>query len=267
MRTVLFAMSICVVGQAAAAQMVQDTFDSINPAWITDRYEPAAFESVPDPTPRNLGNVLHLGISNADSAANRPASFSSTFYNTQGRQQNMTQATGPNWSVSADVYIDNSWNPALGNSRRTDLWTRDSNPVEGNSNYPIVGFAVFDVNDPFDDVPNNTQDFQFVARAWDSNVGWHNLSTAAFNGFDSWNNLRIEATGTSFDYYLNNTFLYSDFTVSQPGSEDLKRFFIQGYNYGLGNYDLYWDNLTVVPSPAALSLLSLSTLSLIRRKR
>ncbi len=253
--------------QAVSAQFIFDPFDSIDAAWQTDRYEPAAFESVADPTPRNDGNVLHLGISDADSAANRPSQYSSTFYNTQGRQQDMAVATGPVWSVSADVYIDSSWDPALKNSRRTGLWTRDNTADENSSNYPIISFAVFDVNDPFDDDPNNVENYQFKLRAWDSGIGWHPLSKAAFNGFGSWNNLRIESTGSSFDYYLNDTFLWSDTTYSASGNEDLKRFFIQGYNFGLGDYDVYWDNLTVTPAPASISLLALGAFGVCRRRR
>lgn len=267
MKKILLGIGLCALGQAATAQLVFDGFDTIDPAWGTDRYEPAAFESVADPTPRNDGNVLHLGISDADSAANRPPQFSDVFYNTQGRQQTMTELTGPTWSISADVFIDNSWDPALGNSRRTGLWSRDSTPDENSSNYPIISFSVFDTNDPFDDDPNNVQNFQFRLRAWDSLVGWHPLSKTAFNGFGTWNNVRIDGTGSSFDYYLNGSFLWSDTTASQPGNEDLKRFFIQGYNFGLGDYDVYWDNLTVVPAPAALSLFSIGAIGLLKRKR
>ena len=250
----LGSFGLCVlVGNAAGGAIFTDTFDSIDPNWITDRYEPAMFESIADPTLRNEGNVLRLGVDDADSEANRPGAFSSTFYNTQGRQMNMAPGVGPNWSVSADVFIDASWDPANGNSRRTGLWTRDSNPVENDSNYPIMSFL--------------SQDNDFSLRAWDSLVGWHDLGLSSFNGFDTWNTMTIEATGSSFDYYLNGTFLWSDLTASTPGNEDLSRFFLQAYNFGDGGYEVYWDNVSVTPTPGTLSLLGIGVLACGRRRR
>ncbi|MCA9302627.1 MAG: hypothetical protein KC996_00745 [Phycisphaerales bacterium] len=235
----------------AVASVYTDSFDSINPAWTTDRYAPSLFESIADPTPRNDGNVLRLGVSDADSELNRPASYASSFYNTQGRQMNIS--AGPVWSVSAEVYIDSSWDPINGNSRRTGLWTRDSNPVENNSNYPIFSFL--------------SDNGSFQIRAYDSQAGWHNLGTSAFNGFDSWNTVRIESTGSSFDYYLNDTYLWSDLTYSATGFEDLRTVYLQAYNFGAGDYEVYWDNLTVTPAPGSAALLVVGTFFCTRRKR
>lgn len=247
-------MGLCALaGNATGGVIFADTFDSINPNWTTDRYAPAIFESIADPTLRNDGNVLRLGVDDADSETNRPGAFSSTFYNTQGRQMNMAPGVGPSWTISAEVFIDSSWDPTTGNSRSTGIWTRDSNPVENNSNYPIMNF--------------HTQDNNFSLRAWDSLVGWQDLGTSAFNGFDTWNTMTIEATGSSFDYYLNGTFLWSDLTASTPGNEDLSRFFLQAYNFGEGGYEVYWDNLVVTPTPGTLSLLGLGVLGCQRRRR
>ena len=247
-------LGFCVVAaNAAGGSIFTDTFDSIDPGWGTDRYAPAIFESIADPTLRNDGNVLRLGVDDADSATNRPGAFSGTFYNTQGRQMNMAPGVGPLWSVSAEVYIDSSWDPANGNSRRTGLWTRDSNPVENDSNYPIMSFL--------------TQENDFSLRAWDSQVGWRDLGISSFNGFNTWNTMTIESTGSSFDYYLNGSFLWSDLTASSPGNEDLSRFFLQAYNFGEGGYEVYWDNLIVTPTPGTLSLLGLGMLGFQRRRR
>ncbi len=253
MKTTCLAIGLCVLVQGASASIYSDSFDSINPAWHADRYAPAFFDSIIDPTPRNSGNVLRLGVSDADSAANRPAAFADAFYNTQGQNLGINTSTGPAWTVTADVFIDSSWDPTLGNSRRTGLWTRDSNPVEGDSNYPIISFL--------------SENSAFSLRAWDSLVGWHDLSIASFNGFDSWNTLSIQATGSSFDYFLNGTYLWSDTTVSTPGNEDLSRVFLQAYNFGQGGYEVYWDNLVVTPAPGSASLIGLGALTLIRRRR
>ena len=72
--------------------------------WYTDRYAPAVFESY------NFGGkmVLRHGVRVADSAANRPPAYSSTFYNTQGRKLD-TNLSGATQSFSIDLWVDSTW--------------------------------------------------------------------------------------------------------------------------------------------------------------
>ncbi len=252
----------------ASAQGFVDAFDTIDPSWVTDRFEPNGFASIADPTPRATGNVLNIQIDDAQAAANRPGGQSGAFYDTQGRQRTLTNPITGDWSVSAEIYIDSSWAPANGNSRRSDVWMRDNNPNEPSAYYGIFGFSVFDVDDPFGTDPNNVEDFRFRLRAWDANAGgWQVVSLAAFNGFDSWNTLTMQSTGGVTEYLLNGSTVYTDFNTSQAGFGGIRTVYMQAFNFGTGGYDVQWDNLNVVPAPGAAAMLAVGGLAMARRRR
>jgi hypothetical protein len=78
----LAALAFAAFPVAAVAQFV-DTFSSIDPAWIVNRYAPAGFASVIF----DGDSRLQLTIDQSGSTANRGVTFSSPFYNTQGLQR------------------------------------------------------------------------------------------------------------------------------------------------------------------------------------
>lgn len=196
-------------------------------------------------------NRLKIGISTADSSVNRPSGFSSTFYNTQGRQRPVV-ATVP-WTVSADVYISSSFDTTTGALVRTDLWTRDSNPDENSASYPILGFTN---NSPTDALNPSAGDRSVRFQAWDGDIGWVNLGLPLGFAFNAWHNVSITSFGNSFEYRIDGSLLYTDLTGSAIGSEALQAVFLEAYNFGDSDYSAYWDNLTVsqVPEPASLAL-------------
>lgn len=245
------------VSSIAGASGFADTFDSIDPSWVTDRYAPAGFSSQ-----SFLGdNRLRIDISDADSAANRPGAFSGAFYNTQGRQRAASLLTA--WEVSGDLYISEDMLTGA-NLRRTDLWTRDNNAVEANAAYSILGVIRNDAADPFNPGASLTTRY----RVWDADTasGWVDLGTAVTGG---WHHLSILSTGSAFEYRIDNSLVYTDNTYSEAGSEALKTVFVQGYNFGAGNYSVYWDNITAapVPEPATLTALGLGAFAAIRRRK
>jgi hypothetical protein len=249
--------------QTIAVAAFTDTFDTIDPAWVTDRYEPEAFV-----VENFLGdNRLRIDIDISDSAANRPGSFSSAFYNTQGRQR-PAGVTAP-WVLSGDLYVDSAFNTTTGQLARTDLWGRDSNPVEALAHYPVFGITNASPTDGFNP---SAPDRSFRFRVWDANTanGWVDLAAPVGFAFDQFHNLSIAYDGTSFEYKLDGATLYTDATASLTLVGGLQTAFVEAYNFGVGSYTVRWDNISVasIPEPASMLLLGMSTLgSLLVRPR
>ncbi|MEM6506298.1 MAG: PEP-CTERM sorting domain-containing protein [Planctomycetota bacterium] len=249
--TTLIALATFTVPSFAAS--FTDTFDAIDPAWTTDRYEPAGFSSVFF----DGDNRLEIAIDDADSATNRPASFSSGFYDTQGRKR--VSGLEEIWTVSGELYVSSDM-VSGNNLRRTDLWARDGDGSEPNAEYPIFGMRRFDPSDPFNASASNISS---VWRVWDPDTGgWVELIDPVTEG---WHTLSITGTGSSFVYELNGTTVYTDNTVVPEA--DLTEVFVQAFNFGGGDYSVYWDNISVVPEPASLTLLGVAGLGLMVRRR
>lgn len=225
-----------------------DTFDSIDSGWMPDRFDPAGF------VVENFDgdNRLKISISDADSQANRPSSFSSAFYNTQGRQRAVGE--GPDWKLSGELFISDDMLSG-NNLRRTDLWGRTGTVgTETGAKYPIIGVARFDPNDPFNPAAPN---IETVLRVWDDETGgWVILPEVLTSG---WHELSISGDGTSFSYELDGSVVYTDLTIN-PVLPDLTAAFVQAFNFGAGDYDVYWDNIRAgsapsIPEPTTVMLL------------
>lgn len=235
----------------ASAAGFHDTFDSNDPGWFVDRYAPAGFGSY-----NLLGeNVLKLDISTADSAANRPGSFSGAFYNTQGKKR--TAVLNEPWRAYGSLYITSDMLEGA-NLRRTDLWV-------GGSDFPIFGIIRNNALDPF----NPLASLLTTLRVWDPEAGgsgWVNLSTPLSVGRQD---LAIESYGGVYSYFYNNALVYTDATITAPGNAG--EVFVQGYNFGDSNYSVMWDDVGIVPvpEPTSMSLAAIGGLSLlfVRRRR
>lgn len=212
-------MAVIVAGSTSAFGIgFTDTFDSIDPAWATDRAEPAGF------TVENFDgdNRLRLDISGSD---HRPVA--QQFYNTQGRQR-QASVTGP-WQLSGQLYISQSMYDGSLGDWATSLWGRTSpDGTEANADYPIIRIQNIGGT--------------LTSLVWDGDIGYVDTGSSALQV--GWNQLDIFGLASSYGFEANGSSLYTDSTVTS--SEDFTTAFIQGHNLnGTDSRTYYWDNVSV----------------------
>jgi len=264
-RRLLWALGVlpCV----ALAQFT-DTFDTIDPAWTTDRYAPAAFQSA-----SFLGdNRLQITIDQTGSALNRPSpTYSASFFNTQGDQRPV--GIIGDWSFSANLYVSSAFDTITGQLVRSDLWVQ-TGTASSEGDYAIMGFSNASPTHPLNAAaPDRAPRFQVFDGTNADPAGWFDAGLPTGFAFDAWHTLGITFTGTNTEYLLDGTIIFTD--PSTDGN-DLQTAFIEAYNFGqtdsngLNNYSVYWDNATAVaiPEPANFALMAgLATLGLVWRRR
>ncbi len=217
-------------------------YANLSTGWTTDRYEPTSFSNVGTFQGRN--DVLGIGITSAGNLANRPGAYQSSFYNTQGRQHAISGGAGS--SISADLYIEESWRDGLDGNVRSDMWgvMTDGAAV---SDYPIIGFTNYGGNARY--------------RVWDD-AGWHDLAMAVT--FGGWTSFEILFTGVSYDFSINGVQVHTDTAID--GSTGFSAVIMQAYNFadpaisGAENvdYTAHWSNTQNVPEPGTIALLGLA---------
>lgn len=231
---------------AAFATQLMPDYAGVPTGWVTDRYEPNSFSNVGSFQGRN--DVLGIGITSAEGLNNRPAAYQSTFYNTQGRQYDISG--GVNDWVSADLYIPSNWNSLstafLAPTVRSDMWgvMSDGSAV---SSYPIIGFTNYAGAPRY--------------RIWDADAGgWVDLATPVV--YDDWTSFEILFDGSAFVFSIDGTIVYTDSTIN--GSVQFDALIMQAYNFfgdaSLGqvnaqDYVAHWSNAQVqVPEPGAFGV-------------
>jgi hypothetical protein len=237
----------------ARAQWV-DTFDTINPAWVTDRYAPAGFQSVFF----DGDNRLQVTIDQAGSAINRPSADSSSFYNTQGDQRPVGITGG--WSLSAQVYVPSAFDTTTGQLVRSSLWA-ESGTTAANGEYAIIGFTNASPTDPLN--PEATdRSFRFqVYTGINAEDDWFDVGVPAVFAFNTWTTLEASGNATTFEFSVDGTVVYTE----PADGDDLQTAFIEAYNFGqtdangLNSYSVDWDNVAasaVIPEPANFALVA-----------
>ncbi len=229
-----------------------DTFDSISPAWIIDRYLPAGFQSVSF----DGDNRLQITIDQTGSAINRPPIFSAAFSNTQGEQR-AAGITG-DWSLSAEVYVSAADDTSTGQLVRSDLWAH-TGTTDANGDYAIIGFTNASPTDPLNPTAS---DRSFRFEVFDNNSGnWFNVGLPAGFVTNAWYSLSEISTGSTFQFFINGVLIQTNPTAD---GVNLQTGAIEAYNFGqtdingLNSYSVDWDNAiaaAVVPEPASFALL------------
>lgn len=236
---------------AALAQWV-DNFDTINPAWVTDRYAPAGFQSVSF----QGDNRLQITIDQTGSAINRPSADSSAFYNTQGDQRGV--GIIGDWSLSAEVYVSSAFDTSTGQLVRTDLWAH-TGTGSGNGNYAIIGFTNASPSAPLNpDALDRSFRFQVFDGTQADPSSWFDVGVPAGFTFDAWHTLEASGNSTSIEFSIDGAVVYTDAAVD---GADFQTAFIEAYNFGQtgpdgsNSYSVYWDNaIAAVPEPAGFAL-------------
>jgi hypothetical protein len=196
--------------------------------WYTDRYAPAGFvsQTVFD------GDVrLKHSIDAADGSSSRPPSYSSSFYNTQGRKYDLGVATD---YAEIELYVPSAW--ATTNKRMAGFWVTPVDASDVVSAYAIVEFTSDNGNPRF--------------QTWESAEpgGWYDMGLPSGFTYDSWITLKIRLLPSGELYCAAGSLTYQTITNAPGGSVRIDNTILQGYNYdptvpgGGVTYDIYWDN-------------------------
>ncbi len=235
------------LAMSAAAAPIMPSFAGAPTGWVTDRYQPAGFADIGAYQGRN--NVLGITINSTTDLANRPPGQQTTFYNTQGMKRSISG--GPGSVLAADLYIETSWRDSQNGFVRTDMWGTMFDSSNSPVKYAIIGFT------NFGGAPR--------LRVWDNdNGGWQDLATTV--NYGAWTSFAIEFTGTSFEFFVDGLFVYSDSTIG--ASVAFGEVIMQAYNFAdpsLGTptpvtvpYTAHWSNTVAVPEPASIALVGLA---------
>jgi hypothetical protein len=233
------------LASAAATASLMPSFADVPTGWTTDRYAPASFSNVG--TFQGRGDVLGISINSSGALNNRPAAYQSSFYNTQGMQHAVSGGAGS--SLAADLFIETGWRDAGAGNVRSDMWgVTDNQPLQ----YPIIGFTNYGGNARY--------------RVWDEDtaLGWVDLNIAV--SFGEWTAFEIKFTGSSYDFYINGSQVYSDATIGN--ATGFSAVIMQAYNFGDPSiagavptpYTAHWSNAQAVPEPASIALVALAML-------
>ncbi|MCE9635020.1 MAG: hypothetical protein K8T90_04875 [Planctomycetes bacterium] len=196
-------------------------------SWYIDRFPPALFDSYS----YGGGTVLRHGLRIADGAANRNSSFSSSFYNTQGRKFDVG-LTGAVQAVQIDLHLPANWGTE---DRSAGLWATGFDVGGAVSAFPIIAFRHSGNSSLWG---GSTVSAAFYG--WDYNLGGYPVSVAATT-FDTTHRLSFVLTvGVGTSYFVDGVLVGS---IADTSTVSLGNIIINATNFGDEDYDVYWDNL------------------------
>lgn len=214
--------------------------------WYTDRFAPAGFESEVFMGDERLAHT----ISENDGATGRPLSFSSAFYNTQGRKFDTPGAT----RLSIDMFIAPEFANAVG--RIGGLWGTGVDETDTITSFPIIEF------------------FDNAFQVWNG-AAFQSVGTPTDFAFGEFANLAIEIVmgGAEINFSVNDELLLTAFNGS--GTKTFSNAILQNINTTDGvNRTIYFDNFEAtaaapIPLPAAgwLLLTAVGGLGFAARRR
>ncbi len=188
--------------------------------WYTDRYAPAGFLS-----PVNFaGNArLKHSIAVSGAATNRPAAFSSSFYNTQGRKFDLTSGTT---YMEIELYVPLAWKTT--GRRMAGFWGTAFDAFNNISAYPIIEFT------------SEAGPARF--RGYNDGV-WVDMGLPSGFSYNKWVRLSIELLSSGEFRYQVGNLQTTTTALSIYNSKRIGNTILQGHNTTTGvNYDIYWDD-------------------------
>lgn len=255
---------------AANATNITPSFAGAPNGWTVDRYAPDSFSDVG--TFQGRSHVLGIGIGPNGATSNRSAGYQPNFYSTQGMAHAITG--GPGDSLSAALFVPQSWSDPTQGARRTDMWGVMTDVTSQVSEYPIIGFTndgtgIADLNSV--GLTDNFIGFRIWSDGLNSgNGGWLDLSSVAVN-YGAWNTLSFLFDGSNYNYFVNGD-LAATFAAAS-GTINFSSVLMQAFNFD-GNtnqpgavvspYTAHWSN---VPEPATVSLVSLGLIGIGFKRR
>ena len=188
--------------------------------WYTDRYAPAGFVS---PVNFNGNARLKHSIAVSGGANNRPAAYSSSFYNTQGRKYDLTNGTT---YMEIELYVPVAWQTT--GRRMAGFWGTAFDAFNNISAFPIIEFT--------------SEDGPARFRGYDNGV-WIDMGLPAGFSYNKWVTLSIELLSSGeFKYRVENLQAVTN-TLAIYNSKRIGNVILQGHNTTTGvNYDIYWDD-------------------------
>ncbi len=273
-RYIAYSLTMALLAATAHADIMQNFGTDGQPvlaptqtpgAYYPDRYQPAVFES----SFFDGDDRLHIEVNSADSEANRPASFSSGFYNTQGRK---FDTPGEN-SFSIDLYVGSDWDTV---DRNTGMWGTAIDAANAISGYPILAFRNVEAGGAFPPVDSGFYFYTQDTDQDDSNGytdGYVPVADLDSGDFGKWYTLSFAILDDKFEASVADsmgTTIGSFSDIYTFGSESFSNMIVNTYNFG-DTYDVYYDNFTAtnIPEPSTIALagLALGGLAFRRRRR
>ena len=262
-------MALSLGGWVQSAYATRFPAHPINPnptllpsSWTLSRYAPRRWTTAPLALGR--ADVLTIGLDALDGPSVRPPPFNSTFYNIQAREISFPTVQAAGTTVAGSLYIPASWNTSLpantSLNRRSEMLLQltplptDGDCPAGGSDcyyYAAIGFSNAQIADQL--AGGGGPRIRILKKG--INDGWINLSTPFLS--DAWNDVCVNFTGTTLQYYLNGNLVFTDETLvaTDPTAGPPTRFrstVMESYNFGF-TFDSQWADLEY-GSQASLSL-------------
>lgn len=263
----LCASALCLLMESA--QATRYPAHPINPnatltptAWTLSRFAPRRWTTAPQALGRV--DVLTIGLDALDGPLVRPPPFNTNFYNIQAREITFPTLQAAGTTVAGSLYIPASWNNSLPASislnRRSEMLLQltplanDGDCPAGGSDcfyYGAIGFSNAQVADQL--AGGGVPRIRILKKGVDD--GWINLTTPFLS--DAWNDVCVNFTGTTLQYYLNGSLIFTDDTLvaTDPTAGPPTRFrstTMESYNFGF-SFDSQWADLEY-GTQASLSL-------------
>jgi hypothetical protein len=220
--------------------------------WSTGRFAPRVWTTLPQS--RGRIEVLNIGMDAQDGPTTRPPPFVGNFYNIQGREITFPSVQAAGVTVAGSLFIPNAWNTvnvtSTAPNRRSELLLQltplanDGDCPVGGSEcfyYAAIGFSNAQIADQL--AGGGPPRIRILKKGVDD--GWINLTSPFLS--DAWNDMCINFTGTTLEYFLNGNLVFTDTSLvaADPTAGPptrLRSTTMESYNFG-STFDAQWADL------------------------